>query len=42
MADITRKLRDQVQASFSVGTMVDGVLAAYQTALETVRRERRR
>jgi glycosyltransferase involved in cell wall biosynthesis len=42
MADITRKLRNQVQASFSVGTMVDGVLAAYQTALETVHRERRR
>jgi glycosyltransferase involved in cell wall biosynthesis len=34
MADITRKLRQQVQASFSVETMVDGVLAAYQTALE--------
>jgi glycosyltransferase involved in cell wall biosynthesis len=38
MADITRRLRDQVQTLFSVGTMVDGVLAAYQAALETVRR----
>ena len=38
MADVTRKLRGQVQTSFSVGTMVDGVLAAYQTALESVRR----
>jgi len=36
MADITRKLRQQVQTSFSVETMVDGVLAAYQTALETL------
>jgi len=36
MEDITRKLRQQVQASFSVETMVDGVLAAYQTALETL------
>ena len=38
MADVTRRLRDQVQASFSVATMVDGVLAAYQTALAAVRR----
>ena len=36
MADITRTLRQQVQTSFSVETMVDGVLAAYQTALETL------
>ena len=36
MAEITRKLRQQVQTSFSVETMVDGVLAAYQTALETL------
>ena len=36
MADITRELRQQVQTSFSVETMVDGVLAAYQTALETL------
>jgi glycosyltransferase involved in cell wall biosynthesis len=39
MADITRKLRQQVQTSFSVETMVDGVLAAYQTALETLGRQ---
>ncbi len=36
MTDITRELRQQVQTSFSVETMVDGVLAAYQTALETL------
>ncbi len=36
VADITRKLRAQVQTSFSVETMVDGVLAAYQTALEAL------
>jgi glycosyltransferase involved in cell wall biosynthesis len=36
MADITQKLRERVQTSFSVETMVDGVLAAYQTALETL------
>ena len=41
MADITRKLREQVQASFSVERMVDGVLAAYQTALETLRKTAR-
>ena len=38
MAEITRRLREQVQASFSVETMVDGVLAAYRTALESLRR----
>lgn len=37
MAEVTHKLRDQVQASFSVETMVDGVLAAYEKALGTVR-----
>ena len=36
MAEITRKLRQRVQASFSVDTMVDGVLAAYETALENL------
>ena len=36
MAEITRKLRQRVQASFSVDTMVDGVLAAYETALESL------
>ena len=36
MADITQKLRAQVQASFSVDTMVDGVLSAYQQAIEAV------
>ncbi len=37
MAEITQKLRQRVQASFSVDTMVDGVLAAYETALESLR-----
>ncbi len=36
MAAITQKLREQVQASFSVDTMVDGVLSAYQQAIEAV------
>ena len=36
MADITRKLRQRVQASFSVDTLVDGVIAAYETALESL------
>ena len=36
MADITQKLRQQVQASFSVETMVEGVLVAYRTALEAL------
>jgi glycosyltransferase involved in cell wall biosynthesis len=38
MADITQKLRERVQTSFSIETMVDGVLAAYQTAHETLSR----
>jgi glycosyltransferase involved in cell wall biosynthesis len=37
-AAIARQLRGQVQAAFSVDTMVDGVLSAYQTAIETVRK----
>ena len=36
MAEITQKLRARVQAAFSVDTMVDGVLAAYETALESL------
>jgi len=42
MADVTQKLRAQVQASFSVGTMVDGVLAAYQAALHNLQKNGRR
>ncbi len=42
MVEITRKLREQVQASFSVDSMVDGVLTAYQTALEILHRNGRR
>ena len=38
MADVTQRLRQQVETSFSVETMVDGVLTAYQTALTNVRR----
>ena len=41
-AEIARQLRVQVQAAFSVDTMVDGVLSAYQTAIETVRKTGRR
>lgn len=37
MADVTQKLRARVQASFSVETMVDGVLAAYQAAREKLK-----
>ncbi len=33
LAAVTRQLRERVQASFSVESMVDGVLDAYQTAL---------
>ncbi|MGH6665843.1 MAG: glycosyltransferase family 4 protein [Pseudolabrys sp.] len=36
MAEITQKLRAQVQVSFSVDSMVDGVLSAYQSALESL------
>lgn len=32
-AEVARSVRERVTASFSVETMVDGVLAAYQTAL---------
>lgn len=40
MADVTRKLNEQVKASFSVETMVDGALSAYRTALDAVHRDR--
>jgi glycosyltransferase involved in cell wall biosynthesis len=42
LAEITGKLRELVQASFSVDHMVDGVLNAYQTALETLGKNGRR
>ncbi len=42
MAEITGKLRAQVMASFSVERMAEGVLTAYQTALETLRKNGRR
>ena len=35
IGEVTDKLRQRVRASFSVETMVNGVLAAYQAALET-------
>ena len=38
MADVTRRLNEQVKTSFSVETMVDGVLSAYRTAIEAVHR----
>lgn len=40
-AQIARNLRQQVQAKFSVDTMVDGVLSAYRAALEAVRKTAR-
>ena len=42
MVELTRKLRERVQASFSVESMVDGVLSAYQIALETLGKSGRR
>jgi glycosyltransferase involved in cell wall biosynthesis len=42
MMELSQKLHDRVQASFSVECMVDGVLTAYQTALETLGKSRRR
>jgi glycosyltransferase involved in cell wall biosynthesis len=42
MAEITGKLRAQVMALFSVERMAEGVLTAYQTALETLRKNGRR
>ena len=36
MTDITQRLRERVKASFSIDSMVDGVLTAYQTALEAL------
>jgi len=41
-AEIARLLREQVAASFSVETMVDGVLAGYQAALEMMQKTGRR
>jgi glycosyltransferase involved in cell wall biosynthesis len=42
LAKITGQLRERVKASFSVDSMVDGVLAAYQIALESLRKNGRR
>jgi hypothetical protein len=42
MAEITQKLRERVQASFSVETMVDGVLGGYRAALEALGKSGRR
>src|SRR5665213_71612 len=42
MAKIAHKLCDRVHASFSVDSMVDGVLTAYQTALGTLVKNGRR
>jgi len=41
-AETARLLREQVAASFSVETMVDGVLAGYQAALEMLQKTGRR
>jgi glycosyltransferase involved in cell wall biosynthesis len=37
-AAVAGKLRDQVEAGFSVDTMTDGMLSAYQTAIEKIRK----
>jgi glycosyltransferase involved in cell wall biosynthesis len=42
MAEITRKLHAQVLASFSVDSMVDGVLGAYENAIEALVKNGRR
>ena len=42
MVELTRKLCERVKASFSVESMVDGVLSAYQIALETLGKSGRR
>jgi glycosyltransferase involved in cell wall biosynthesis len=41
-ADLARKLRERVAASFSLDSMVDGVLSAYRAALENLRKSGRR
>jgi len=41
-SNIARSLRERVAASFSVESMVDGVLTAYQAALEKLRQDGRR
>jgi glycosyltransferase involved in cell wall biosynthesis len=41
-ADLARQLRERVASLFSVEHMVDGVLDAYQTALESLRNSGRR
>jgi glycosyltransferase involved in cell wall biosynthesis len=40
--DIARRLRERVAASFSVESMVDGVLSAYQTSLANLQAAGRR
>jgi glycosyltransferase involved in cell wall biosynthesis len=39
--EVARQLRGRVETAFSVDTMVDGVLSAYQTAIEMVRKNAR-
>ncbi len=41
-ADLARRLRERVAELFSVDTMVDGVLDAYQAGLEDLRKNGRR
>ncbi|HEY6022727.1 MAG TPA: glycosyltransferase family 4 protein [Pseudolabrys sp.] len=41
-ADLARRLQERVASSFSVETMVDGVLSAYEAALERLRQSGRR
>jgi hypothetical protein len=41
-AETARRLRERVATTFSVDTMVDGVLSAYETALDGLGKRRRR
>jgi glycosyltransferase involved in cell wall biosynthesis len=41
-AELARRLQERIAASFSVDTMVDGVLNAYEAALERLRQSGRR
>ena len=42
LADITQKLHERVRTSFTVESMVDGVLGAYANALQSLEKSGRR
>jgi hypothetical protein len=41
-ADLAKRLQERVASSFSVDTMVDGVLSGYETALAGLKERGRR